>query len=64
MLVGLLGYMFFAEIIRVAMVGHYYSLADQHLTSPDYGIYKVAIVLIVAGLYLNKGKRPLQTFKY
>jgi hypothetical protein len=64
MLVGLLGYMFIAQIIRSAMVAHYYSLASQHLTSPDYGMYKVAILLVVAGLYLNKGKRPLQTFKY
>jgi hypothetical protein len=63
MFVGLLGFTFIAEIIRVALVMHYSSLANQPGLSPENNLIKIGIVLMIAGLYLNKGKRPLQTFK-
>lgn len=64
MFIGLLGYSFFAEIIRVGMMLKYYSMAGEHLTSLDNNLLKIGVVLMITGLYLNKGKRPLQTFKF
>ena len=59
---GLIGYLMLTEIIRLYLLDHYASLTDQDTSSLESHLAKTAIVGIVAGLYLNKGKRPCQTF--
>lgn len=59
---GLLGYLIVTEILRVYFLSHYAELTEQDASNIESGLAKTGIIAIVAGLYLNKGKRPNQTF--
>jgi len=59
---GLLGYFILAEVLRIYFLDYYATLTDQDTSNIESGLTKTGIVTIIAGLYLNKGKRPTQTF--
>ncbi|WP_215226692.1 DUF2569 family protein [Echinicola shivajiensis] len=59
---GLLGYFILTEILRICFLDYYAGLTDQDASNIESGLAKTGIVAIIAGLYLNKGKRPIQTF--
>jgi|GEM_PF-5311786 uncharacterized BrkB/YihY/UPF0761 family membrane protein len=59
---GLLGYFILTEVLRIYFLDYYATLTDQDASNIESGLAKTGIVAIIAGLYLNKGKRPTQTF--
>lgn len=59
---GLLGYFILTEVLRIYFLDYYATLTDQNASNIESGLVKTGIVAILAGLYLNKGKRPAQTF--
>lgn len=59
---GLLGYFIVTEILRIFFLDYYAGLTNQDASNIDSGLLKTGIIAIIAGLYLNKGKRPNQTF--
>jgi len=59
---GLLGYLILTEILRIYLLDYYAGLSNQDASNIDSGLFKTGIIAIIAGLYLNKGKRPIQTF--
>ncbi|MGD1890573.1 MAG: DUF2569 family protein [Cyclobacteriaceae bacterium] len=59
---GLLGYFILTEILRIYFLDYYAGLTDQDASNIESGLAKTGVVAIIAGLYLNKGKRPNQTF--
>ena len=59
---GLLGYFIVTEILRIYFLDYYAGLTNQDVSNIDSGLLKTGIIAIIAGLYLNKGKRPNQTF--
>jgi len=59
---GLLGYFILTEVLRIYFLDYYATLTDQDGSNIESGLVKTGIVAILAGLYLNKGKRPTQTF--
>jgi len=59
---GLLGYLILTEVIRIYILIYYAGLTDQDASNMDSGLFKTGIIAIIAGLYLNKGKRPNRTF--
>ncbi|PWJ32903.1 DUF2569 family protein [Sediminitomix flava] len=59
---SLLGFALLAEFFRVYFLSYYADLTAQDSTNLDSSFLKTGIVLIISGLYLNKGRRPLQTF--
>ncbi len=59
---GLLGYFILTEVLRIYFLDYYATLTDQDASNIQSGLAKTGIVAILAGLYLNKGKRPNQTF--
>ena len=59
---GVLGYFILMEVLRVYFLDYYMGLTGQDTNYIESGLLKTGIVAILAGLYLNKGKRPNQTF--
>ncbi len=59
---GLLGYFLLTEIIRIYFLDYYAKLTNQDSNKLETGIFKTVFIIIIVGLYLNKGKRPNQTF--
>lgn len=59
---GLLGYFILTEVLRIYFLDYYAGLTDQDASNIESGLAKTGVVAIIAGLYLNKGKRPNQTF--
>lgn len=59
---GLLGYFIVTEVLRIYFLDYYANLTDQDASNIESGLAKTGIIAIIAGLYLNKGKRPRQTF--
>lgn len=59
---GLLGYFILTEILRIYYLDYYAGLTNQDASNIDSGLLKTGLIAIIAGLYLNKGKRPNQTF--
>ena len=59
---GLLGYFILTEVLRIYFLDYYATLTDQDASNIESGLVKTGVVAILAGLYLNKGKRPIQTF--
>ncbi len=59
----LIGYAMLTEVIRIYLIDYYAELANIDGTAwLESNLAKVGIIGILAGLYLNKGKRPIQTF--
>ncbi len=59
---GLLGFFILTEVLRIYFLDYYAGLTNQDASNIDSGLLKTGIIAIFAGLYLNKGKRPNQTF--
>ena len=59
---GLLGYFILTEVLRIYFLDFYAGLTNQDASNIESGLAKTGVVAIIAGLYLNKGKRPNQTF--
>jgi magnesium-transporting ATPase (P-type) len=59
---GLLGYFILTEVLRIYFLNYYAVLSGQDASTMESGLAKTGIVAILAGLYLHKGKRPIQTF--
>ena len=59
---GLLGYLILIEILRIYLLDYYAALTDQDARNMDSGLLKTGLIAIIFGLYLNKGRRPIQTF--
>jgi hypothetical protein len=59
---GVLGFLILTEVLRIFMLDYYAGLTEQDASNLETGLAKTGIIAIVAGLYLNKGKRPRQTF--
>lgn len=59
---GLLGYFLLTEILRIYFLDYYAKITNQDSSKIETGIFKTVFVVIIVGIYLNKGKRPNQTF--
>ncbi|MCZ8214835.1 MAG: DUF2569 family protein, partial [Cyclobacteriaceae bacterium] len=51
---GLLGYFILTEILRIYFLDYYARLANQEFANTENSLFKMGIVAIIAGLYLNK----------
>lgn len=59
---GLLGYIILTEVLRLYFLDYYAELTNQDAVSFESTLAKTGVIAIIAGLYLNKGKRPKETF--
>ncbi|MBK0404798.1 DUF2569 family protein [Adhaeribacter sp. BT258] len=59
---GLIGYSILTEIIRILLLEYYAGLTGQDASTLESNLVKIIIVGSIAGIYLNKGKNPQQTF--
>ncbi len=59
---GLLGYFILTEVLRLYFLDYYAGLTDQGAVNFESTLAKTGVIAIIAGLYLNKGKRPKETF--
>lgn len=60
--IGLLGYFILTEVLRIYFLDYYANLTDQDASNIESSLAKTGIMAIITGLYLNKGRRPNQTF--
>lgn len=60
--IGFLGYIILTEVLRIYFLDYYANLTDQDASNIESSLAKTGVMTIIAGLYLNKGKRPNQTF--
>lgn len=61
-MIGLIGYLFLTEAATLFMLEYYSDMSGIELPSMEGDLFRIGIIGAILGLYLKKGKRPIQTF--